>query len=37
VPDERRLEVVMILGYPRFNFRRVLPRRRKELEWNPPQ
>jgi len=35
LPPERRIEVVMTLGYPRFTFRRALPRRRRELEWNP--
>lgn len=35
LPPERQIEVVLTLGYPRFEFRRVLPRRRMELDWNP--
>ena len=35
LPPERRVEVVMTLGYPRYQFRRALPRRRMELLWNP--
>jgi len=31
----RQIEVVLTLGYPRFQFRRALPRRRMELMWNP--
>ncbi len=37
VPPERQIEVVLTLGYPRFQFRRALFRRRMELEWNPTQ
>ena len=33
--EDRQIKVVMILGYPRFRFRRALPRRRMVLEWNP--
>jgi nitroreductase/NAD-dependent dihydropyrimidine dehydrogenase PreA subunit len=36
LPPGRRLEVVLTLGYPRFKFRRAIPRRRMELLWNPP-
>jgi nitroreductase/NAD-dependent dihydropyrimidine dehydrogenase PreA subunit len=35
LPPGRQLEVVLTLGYPRFEFRRGLPRRRMELVWNP--
>jgi nitroreductase/NAD-dependent dihydropyrimidine dehydrogenase PreA subunit len=36
LPAERQLEVVLTLGYPRFTFRRAVPRRRMALVWNPP-
>jgi nitroreductase len=35
LPPGRQLQVVLTLGYPRFKFRRALPRRRMELTWNP--
>jgi nitroreductase/NAD-dependent dihydropyrimidine dehydrogenase PreA subunit len=35
LPPERQIEVAMTLGYPRYSFRRALPRRRMELVWNP--
>ena len=35
LPAGRRLEVVLTLGYPRYEFRRALPRRRMALVWNP--
>jgi nitroreductase len=35
LPAERQIEVVLTLGYPRFDFRRAVPRRRMELVWNP--
>jgi nitroreductase len=35
LPPERQIEVVLILGYPRFKFGRALPRRQMALAWNP--
>lgn len=35
LPKGRRLQAMMILGYPRFKFKRALPRRRMEIAWNP--
>jgi nitroreductase/NAD-dependent dihydropyrimidine dehydrogenase PreA subunit len=32
--QDRRAEVVLALGYPRYRFRRVLPRRRPNLIWS---
>jgi nitroreductase/NAD-dependent dihydropyrimidine dehydrogenase PreA subunit len=32
--DDRRAEVTVILGYPVYDFQRVLPRRRPELAWS---
>jgi nitroreductase/NAD-dependent dihydropyrimidine dehydrogenase PreA subunit len=37
LPPDRQLEVVLTLGYPRFEFRRAVPRRRMDLVWNPPE
>ena len=37
LPPDRKIEVVMTLGYPRFQYRRALPRRRRKLAWNPGQ
>ncbi len=37
VPSGRHLEVVLALGYPRFKFRRVVPRCRPHLLWNPTE
>jgi nitroreductase len=34
LPGDRRAEVTLVLGYPRYRFRRVLPRRRPELVWH---
>lgn len=34
LPAGRQLEVVLALGYPRFEYRRALPRRRPDLRWN---
>lgn len=36
LPSDRKPEVTLVLGYPRFRFRRLLPRRRPEIVWNPP-
>jgi nitroreductase len=33
LPEERRPEVVLALGYPRYRFRRAVPRRRPDLVW----
>ena len=35
LPDGRRVEVAMVLGYPKFGFRRHIPRRKMEVVWNP--
>lgn len=37
LPQGRRVEVVMALGYPGVEFRRALPRRRMNLTWSPSQ
>jgi nitroreductase/NAD-dependent dihydropyrimidine dehydrogenase PreA subunit len=34
LPPDRRAVIAMVLGYPRYRFRRVLPRRRPEVAWN---
>ena len=34
LPQGRRAEVALVLGYPQYRFRRVLPRRRPNLVWN---
>jgi nitroreductase/NAD-dependent dihydropyrimidine dehydrogenase PreA subunit len=35
LPPERQAEVVLTLGYPRFEFKRVPARRRRALRWQP--
>jgi nitroreductase len=35
LPKDRRPEVTLILGYPEYQFQRLLPRRQPELVWNP--
>jgi nitroreductase/NAD-dependent dihydropyrimidine dehydrogenase PreA subunit len=34
LPEHRRAEVTLVLGYPQYRFRRVLPRRQPDLVWN---
>jgi len=34
LPQGRRAEVAVVLGYPQYRFRRVLPRRRPNLVWS---
>jgi nitroreductase/NAD-dependent dihydropyrimidine dehydrogenase PreA subunit len=34
LPPGRRTEVALVMGYPRYRFRRVVPRRRMEILWN---
>jgi nitroreductase/NAD-dependent dihydropyrimidine dehydrogenase PreA subunit len=34
LPDGRRVEVALTLGYPKYRFRRVPPRRQPDLLWN---
>ena len=34
LPEDRRAEVTLVLGHPRYRFRRVLPRRRPEIVWD---
>jgi nitroreductase len=33
--DNRRVEVAMVIGYPKYKFRRSIPRRSMEITWNP--
>jgi nitroreductase/NAD-dependent dihydropyrimidine dehydrogenase PreA subunit len=33
--DNRRVEVALVIGYPKFKFRRAIPRRSMEIIWNP--
>jgi nitroreductase/NAD-dependent dihydropyrimidine dehydrogenase PreA subunit len=35
LPDNRRVEVALVIGYPKYQFRRAVPRRRAEIIWNP--
>ena len=35
LPEERSAQIVVVLGYPLFPFRRLVPRRTPELLWNP--
>lgn len=35
LPDSRRVEVALVLGYPKYQFRRTVPRRGMEIDWNP--
>jgi nitroreductase len=35
LPEDRRAEVTLVLGYPRYRFRRAPVRRQPELVWNP--
>lgn len=35
LPLGRRVEVAIILGFPRYRFVRLLPRRRMDISWNP--
>jgi nitroreductase/NAD-dependent dihydropyrimidine dehydrogenase PreA subunit len=37
LPEGRRAEVILTLGYPRYRFHRVLPRRQPDLIWDPNQ
>ena len=34
LPAGRKVEVALVVGYPKFRFRRVIPRRKMELVWN---
>jgi nitroreductase len=34
LPAGRRVEIALVLGYPRYRFRRLIPRRRRQLLWN---
>jgi nitroreductase/NAD-dependent dihydropyrimidine dehydrogenase PreA subunit len=34
LPEDRRAEVTLVLGYPAHDFQRLLPRRQPELTWN---
>jgi nitroreductase/NAD-dependent dihydropyrimidine dehydrogenase PreA subunit len=35
LPDNRRVEVALVMGYPKYQFRRTVPRRSMEIIWNP--
>ena len=35
LPKGRKVEVAMVLGYPKFIFRRHIPRRKMQIVWNP--
>jgi len=35
LPPGRQAQVTLVLGYPRHRFRRLLPRRRPDILWNP--
>ena len=35
LPDTRRVEVALVMGYPKYRFRRTVPRRSMEIIWNP--
>ena len=34
LPENRRVEVALVIGYPKYQFRRTVPRRRAEIIWN---
>lgn len=34
LPEDRRIEVALVLGYPKYKFKRAIPRRRMEITWN---
>jgi nitroreductase/NAD-dependent dihydropyrimidine dehydrogenase PreA subunit len=34
LPDRRKVEVALVLGYPKYRFRRFIPRRKMEIVWN---
>jgi len=34
LPDGRKVEVALVLGYPKFRFRRCIPRRQMQVVWN---
>lgn len=33
--DSRRVDVALVIGYPKYQFRRTVPRRKTEIIWNP--
>jgi nitroreductase len=35
VPDNKEVHVLLTLGYPVWSFRRVVPRRKPDILWNP--
>lgn len=35
IPDEKEAHVLLTLGYPAWNFLRVVPRRKPDILWNP--
>jgi nitroreductase/NAD-dependent dihydropyrimidine dehydrogenase PreA subunit len=35
LPEDREVQIALALGYPRYPFRRAVPRRQPNLRWNP--
>lgn len=35
ISDHRRVQVTLVIGYPKYQFRRTIPRRSMEITWNP--
>ncbi|MBT8351094.1 MAG: nitroreductase family protein [Deltaproteobacteria bacterium] len=35
LPDNRRVEVALVIGYPKYQFKRIVSRRAMEIIWNP--
>jgi nitroreductase/NAD-dependent dihydropyrimidine dehydrogenase PreA subunit len=35
IPEGKELQVLLTLGYPAWHFRRMVPRRRPNIKWNP--
>lgn len=35
IPDGKELQVILTLGYPAWEFRRLVPRRTPDIKWNP--
>jgi hypothetical protein len=35
IPEEKELQVLLTLGYPAWHFRRMVPRRLPNIDWNP--
>ena len=35
IPEDKELQVLLTLGYPLYSFRRMVPRRKPDIKWNP--